>query len=249
MPLGPPLPPTIFNKDEGVGFTQTVLRVALGAFAAQESFHGVSWMYPRADSFPGPFVGLQKLGCVPTSSKSVPPTAMLNGVEARPLTASPKVAVVCALKSSHPAEPGSPAATVTVMPCAAACSQTALYNWLVNVPSEASHAPKLSLIASAILLSTMYKAERSIPNAVSVSSDTTRSIVAFGATMPATWTSRSASPSSPFLPGSGPSKIMFGALAGSPNKFRKSVTSCGLMFESATMAMVVPVPSSVDGML
>src|SRR2546428_9236004 len=101
-------------------------KLALVAAAAQESFHVVSWMYPRADSFPGPFVGLQKLGCVPTSSKSVPPTAMLNGVEARPLTASPRVAVVCALKSSQPAEPGSPAATVTVMPCAAACSQRAL---------------------------------------------------------------------------------------------------------------------------
>src|SRR6266851_4508304 len=147
------------NNEEGFGLTQTVLRVAAVAVAAQESFNGTSWMYPWADSLPVPFVELQKppLTCVPTSSKSVPPTATLKGVEANPLTARPPVATfgLGKLKSSHPADPGSPAAIMTVMPCAAACSQRELKNWFPAVPSALSQAPKLSLITGAILLSMM----------------------------------------------------------------------------------------------
>src|SRR6267143_2026507 len=148
MALGPPLPPTMLLAVE-----QTVFRVALVAVAAQESFQVISWIYPRADSLPVPFVGLQKLDCVPTSSKSVPPTATLNGVEANPLTARPRVATVALVKSSHPAEPASPADTNTVMPSAAACSQSLLKKLLPAVPNPASQAPKLRLITGARLLS------------------------------------------------------------------------------------------------
>src|SRR5712664_3879962 len=121
MALGPPLPPIMLLAVE-----QTVLRVALVAVAAQVSFQVISRIYPRADSLPTPFVELQKVDCAPTSSKSVPPTATLNGVEANPLTARPSVAAVAVLKLSHPAEPGSPEAIMTVIPCAAACSQREL---------------------------------------------------------------------------------------------------------------------------
>src|SRR6267143_334944 len=158
MELGPPPAPTIFSKDAGLGFTQTVLSVVLVAFAAQESFHGISGMYPRADSLPGPFGAggvIQKFACVPTSSKSVPPTATLKGVDAKPLTARPRVAALAVLKLSHPAEPGSPEDTITVMPCAAACSQSALKKLLPDVPKPASQRPKLKLITGAMLLSMM----------------------------------------------------------------------------------------------
>jgi hypothetical protein len=63
-----------------------------------------------------PELGLKKLLCFPTSSKSVPPTATLKGVEAVPLTAIPLVATVAVLKSSQPSEPPSPAETITVIP-------------------------------------------------------------------------------------------------------------------------------------
>src|SRR5260370_23272402 len=126
MELGPPPPPTmLFRFAFELG--QTVLSVVLVAVAAHESFQGTSWIYPKADSLPVPFAELQNVGvCVPTSSKSVPPTATLNGVEANPLTASPSVAAASVLKLSHPAAPGSPDAIVTVSPCAAACSQRTL---------------------------------------------------------------------------------------------------------------------------
>ncbi len=93
-----------------------------------------------------------------------------------------------------------------------------------------------------------------MPNAVKVFSDTTKSIVAFGATIPATCTSRSASPSSPnggpLIPGSGPFSMTVGPVAGvTPNKFRKAIASFGLMFESATIAICWPVPSREAGML
>src|SRR5215472_15412808 len=110
--LGPPLPPTML-----FAVAQTVFSVLLVALAAQESFHGISGMYPSADSRePAALVELQNVVWVPTSSKSVPPTATLNGVEAMPLTARPAVAVFSVVKSSHPAEPLSPAETITEMP-------------------------------------------------------------------------------------------------------------------------------------
>ena len=135
-----------------------MLSVVLVAVAAHESFQGISWMYPRADSFPVPFAVAQKLVCMAAgekSSKSVPPTAVLNGVEAMPLTASPPVATFAVVKSSQPAEPGSPEDTKTLIPCAAACSHRALKNLFPAVPSPDSQAPKLRLIAGAILLSMM----------------------------------------------------------------------------------------------
>src|SRR5229473_1300024 len=132
-------------------------------------------MYPRADSFfPSvEFVALQKppLICVPTSSKSVPPTAILNGVDAIPFTARPCVAVVCVLKLSQPADPLSPADTVTVIPWAAACSHRELRNAFVAAPSPDSHAPKLRLITSSELLSTTYSAPRNSGSDVSVPSE------------------------------------------------------------------------------
>ena len=171
--LDPPLPATIFCK-LGLGLTQ-VVRFELVAVAAHESFHGTSWIYPSADSF-FPSVELfafQKppLICVPTSSKSVPPTAMLNGVDAIPLTASPPAAAVAVLKSSHPAVPLSPAETVTVMPWAAACSHRVLRNVLAVAPRPDSHTPKLRLITSSELLSTTYSAPRNSGSEVSVPSE------------------------------------------------------------------------------
>src|SRR5216683_7811976 len=88
--LGPPLPAKMFRKLGG-GLTQ-VVRFELVAVAAQELFHGTSGIYPSADSLVnGAFAveGAQKVDCVPASSKSVPPTAMLNGVDASPFTAIP----------------------------------------------------------------------------------------------------------------------------------------------------------------
>jgi len=86
---------------------------------AQESFHGISGMYPFAEAGTGAvvlvFVVLQKVDCVPESSKSVPPTATLNGVEAVPLTPIPCVALVTLFGSSQPAEPLSPEETDTVI--------------------------------------------------------------------------------------------------------------------------------------
>src|SRR5215475_4684788 len=87
-------------------------------FTAQESFHGISGMYPKAEAGTGVvvtvFVVPQNVDCLPASSKSVPPTATLNGVEAVPLTAIPLDALDSELGSSHPAEPLSPVETETV---------------------------------------------------------------------------------------------------------------------------------------
>src|SRR4029077_4141671 len=134
-------------------------------------------MYPRADSrLPSvELVALQKppLICVPTSSKSVPPTAMLKGVEAIPLTAIPCVAGDGELKSSQPAVPPSPAETVTVIPWAAACSHSARKKLLLAVPRAASQLPKLRLITSSVLLSITYSAPRNKGSDVRVPSDST----------------------------------------------------------------------------
>src|SRR3979490_108785 len=158
-----------------------------------------------ADSrVPAAVVAVQKVAWGPTSSKSVPPTATLNGVDAIPLTAKPDVAAVAVAKRSHPAEPPSPAETVTVIPCAAACSQRLPKKAFPADVKPASHSPKLRLITSAELLSITYSDERSIPDDVSVSSDTTKSNFAPGATAPDHSTSKSASPSSPPIPGSAP---------------------------------------------
>src|SRR5256885_3297533 len=158
MVLTPPPPPTIL-----FAVAQIVFRFALVAAAAQESFHVVSGIYPVTDCcVPAAFVEFQNMVCLPTSSKSVPPTAMLNGVEARPLTARPWFATVAVLKSSQPAEPGSPAETNTVMPCAAACSHNA-FKKAFSAPKPASQAPKLRLMMSSVLLSTAYKEDNSNP--------------------------------------------------------------------------------------
>ncbi len=53
-----------------------------------------------------------------------PPTATLNGVEARPLTAAPLPVV--SLPPLQPAAPLSPEETKAVMPCVAACDQRLL---------------------------------------------------------------------------------------------------------------------------
>src|SRR5215471_3151211 len=106
--------------------------------APHESFQGISGMYPIADScLPALLVEFQKVFCVPASSKSVPPTATLKGVEAVPLTAIPFVALFSLLGSSHPAEPLSPAETETVIPSAAACRHSAFWNVFPLVPIAA----------------------------------------------------------------------------------------------------------------
>ena len=96
---------------------------------------------------------------------------MLNGVDAIPFTARPDVAAAAVLKSSQPAPPLSPAETVIVIPCAAACSQRVLMNALVVAPRPASHTPKLRLITSSELLSTTYSAPRNSGSDVSVPSE------------------------------------------------------------------------------
>src|SRR5262245_308667 len=96
---------------------------------AQLSLHGISGMYFKAD-----VPVMLSVVCLPYRYqvliwlKSVPPTETLNGVAASPLTANPCEAGMggFALKSSHPAEPPSPEDTTTVIPCAAACSQSEL---------------------------------------------------------------------------------------------------------------------------
>src|SRR5215470_4591912 len=173
-------------------------------------------------------VEFQNVFWVPASSKSVPPTATLKGVEAVPLTAMPLVALDSLFGSSQPAEPLSPEETETVIPSAAACCQSAFKNEFPAAPCPASHCPKLSLMTGATLLSTINSAEASTPSTPSVcsDSDTTSFIVAPGATAPDHSTSRSASPSSPETnPGSAPFKIITGSFAGNPNIVRKSRTS------------------------
>src|SRR6267143_1284358 len=120
--LAPPLPPRIFKVVLSAGLTQVAKDPAV-AVAAQESFQVLSGIYPSADVSSGPLLELQNCDCLPASSKSVPPTATLNGVEAAPLTPTPLLATVAVLKSSQPSEPPSPAETIAVIPCAAACSQ------------------------------------------------------------------------------------------------------------------------------
>src|SRR5947199_3438388 len=111
------------------------------------------------------------MGLGEKSSKSVPPTAILNGVDAIPLTARSATAVDWVLKSSQPADPLSPAETVTVIPCAAACCHSAFKKLFSAATSWASHCPKLRLITSSELLSTTYSAPRKSGSDVNVPSD------------------------------------------------------------------------------
>ena len=86
-------------------------------------------------------------------------------------------------------------------------------------------------MTSAMLLSTRYCAERSAPCAASVGLETTSLIVALGAIIPATCTSRSASNSSrpTSKPGSCPFTIMFEDVKlveeERPKRARKAATS------------------------
>src|ERR1700684_29595 len=133
--LTPPLPPTIFRKPERL----MLLQFAIGSVenpinakieVVQLSFHGSSGMYLSAEAcVVGSLVGLQyAAGLKKSPAKSVPPTAMSNGVDASPLIARPSRARVAVSKLSHPAEPPSPADTNALMPSAAACSHTAFKN-------------------------------------------------------------------------------------------------------------------------
>jgi hypothetical protein len=95
---------------------------------AQESFHVVSGMYPLAEAGTGGavevFAAFQNVVWLFASSKSVPPMATLNGVDASPLTATPPDAALAGL--SQAADPLSPAEITTVIPSAAACCHRAL---------------------------------------------------------------------------------------------------------------------------
>src|SRR5260370_15890382 len=132
MELDPPLPAT---RSVPLLFTvvQFPHRFPAVAVLAHESFHVVSGMYPNADAGTGGvvdvFAVVQKVAWLLASSKSVPPSARLNGVDANPLTASPCVAAFWfagAGAGSQPAEPLSPAEITTVMPSAAACCHNEL---------------------------------------------------------------------------------------------------------------------------
>src|SRR5215831_4690776 len=163
------------------------------------------------------------------SLNSVPPTAVLNGVEARPLTAGPPVAgVELGFGSSHPAFPLSPADTNTLMPSAAACWNKPFQKAFSAPPRRRSHCPKLMLITSARLFSTMKAAERSTPSVTKVEPLTTTEMFAPGATAPDHWVSRVASMPSPkkrSSPGSGPFSTTTGFLGGRKKVWRNWVMS------------------------
>src|SRR5947209_7724539 len=169
---------------------------------------------------------------------------MLLGVDVRPETA--RTVPEGALGLSQPAAPLSPEETNAVIPCDAACAHKAFQKALPVEVSALSHRLKLVLMTLAMLLLTMYCAERSTPSLPpGMEAETTNLMVAFLATAPDHSTSRSASVSSfpPRSPGSAPFTIITGSLAGRPKKVRKYCTSAMLMLVRPTMAIVWPVPS------
>src|SRR5581483_10726381 len=91
--LAPPDPAHNLRLDGGVplvGRAGQTPRFPLLAVAAQLSFQVVSGMYESADErVVELLVALQNELWRPASSKSVPPTATLYEVEAKPFTASP----------------------------------------------------------------------------------------------------------------------------------------------------------------
>src|SRR5260221_2101850 len=104
----------------------------------------------------------------------------------------------------------------------------------------------------------MYSAEEFTPPkpSLSVNSVVTKMIFAPGATAPDHSTSRSDSPSSPETnPGSAPlvmtsrhgdvtqGEFKVYVNGSSPKTLRKSVTSCRLILDCATIAMLTPLPS------
>src|SRR5215470_2888626 len=128
MVLGPPLAATMFKLVFVVADAHPFNPVA-----PHESFHGTSGMYPIADACVlFVLAEFQKVLVVFTSSKSVPPTATLNGVDAVPLIAMPCVALFSLFGLSHPADPLSPDETETVIPSAAACCHSPLMNVLFS---------------------------------------------------------------------------------------------------------------------
>src|SRR5579872_3124065 len=204
-----------------------------------------------AEANPLPLVAFQKVVALPpptVSLNSVPPTAVLNGVEAKPLTVAPPAAgVELGALGSHPAAPVSPDETKALIPCAAACSHTASQNEFPPVPSACSQLPKLTFMIGARFSSTIKLAPSSIGSVVRLPPLTTTSIVALGATAPDHSVSRVASAPTPnwvSTPGSGPFKMMLGGLTGNPKRFRKIATSSipvvaiVLMLLAATMAIV-----------
>src|ERR1700685_956869 len=249
--LAPPLPPMIFRNPAALA----LLHVAIGSAGnpinakiefAQLSFHGSSGMYINAEAcVVGSLVGLQyAAGLKKFPPKSVPPTAMSNGVDAAPLIARPSRARVSVSKLSHPAEPPSPADTNALMPSAAACSHTAFQNWFPAVPRCSSHCPKLMLEIEAMLWSAKYCAESAMPSVVFVLEETIILIVAPLATAPDQVTSITASGSiSGSIPGSGPTRTTSGSFTGRLKSARKLCMSDTLMFDSWMMAIVSPRPS------
>src|SRR5262244_1513073 len=240
MPLAPPLPANRLKPVCAQG--------EFGVVGSQLWFQTISGMYPFADSKPAPLLAFQKFAAVfpfTVSLNCVPPTAVSNGVEARPLTASPPDAglLVGSLGSSQPAAPSSPEDTKTLMPCAAACCQRLLKNWFSCVPRSFSHCPKLTLMIGARLLSTINIADKSTPSLVRVEELTTTSMLAAGATAPDHSASRMASISSPGTgPGSWPLKtrvVLFGAR---PKVCRNVETSMRRKLLRATIAIVCPAP-------
>ena len=172
----------------------------------------------------------------------VPPTAILFGVEARPLTLT--LVPATAFDASQAAAPLSPEDTKAVIPCAAAWVHKVFQKLFPDTCSVNSHSPKLVLIIFARFVFTMNCAERATPSVAPVC-DITKSMVAFFAIAPDHSTSRSASVSSvpPRSPGSAPLWIKTGSLAGRPKKLRKNWTSVRLISVRPTIAIVWPVPS------
>src|SRR6185503_18193175 len=124
-----------------------------GTFAL--SFHTISGIGPSADERSGLLPAAQKIPA--PSLNSVPPTAMLFGVEAIPLTAW--MVPTGAVFASQPAAPVSPVLTKAVMPSAAACAHRLFQKVFPVAPRLCSHKPKLVLMTGATLLFTAYCAE------------------------------------------------------------------------------------------
>src|ERR1700721_614680 len=116
--LCPPAPPARSSPPASFGsLPEQTVNVVEVAVLAHESFQVVSGMYDLADSRPVPlFVAAQKVDGFVASSKSVPPTATLNGVEAVPLICSPASEALGKRSGSQAADPVSPLDTSAVMP-------------------------------------------------------------------------------------------------------------------------------------
>src|SRR5580700_780886 len=144
--LAPPPPAAIFGLSPPFAFTPEGQLLAV-----QLSFHTNSGMYFKA----APVELLQYSESSLWSLNSVPPTAVVNGVDAGKPTDTGPDAVVSESGLSQLLAPESPVAATNVIPCAAACSATCSSKSAYEAPASDSQSEKLSVITSARSLSTM----------------------------------------------------------------------------------------------